>query len=181
MPSKNIIGTPLQKLWYTWRSHRFPWRKTYFIGRQCPRLLTNSGNPLLTDKTGMDLEGNTFWEFRDRLQAHRPRRTVIFKDKSKDWVDYAHSVSPAWHQWLRATRLPAPTIEEQVEDNVRKQVLARNAAIADARWNAKPSLLNAGPHPPPDSVLESNTKIANDLGLQRDQRVGRGEVGAELA
>ncbi|KAI5842246.1 hypothetical protein BZA05DRAFT_380075 [Tricharina praecox] len=166
MPSKNIIGTPLKKLWYTWRSHRFPWRKTYFIG--------------------MDLSGNTFWEYRDRLAAHRPRRSVTFSDPNLDWVDYASAVSPAWHQWLRATRVSAPTIEEQREDTRRQEVLAVNAARADARWEAMPSLVNAPPHPPRDSVIESNTKFANDSGLQRPggggggQGVGRGEVGAEV-
>lgn len=32
MLDKHIVGTRWQKLWYTWRSHRFPWRKTYFVG-----------------------------------------------------------------------------------------------------------------------------------------------------
>jgi NADH dehydrogenase [ubiquinone] 1 alpha subcomplex assembly factor 2 len=129
---------------------------------------------------GMDLKGNTFWEFRDRLNTSRPRRTVIFKDKSLDWADYASAVTPAWHQWLRVTRIPAPTIEEQLANNTRQEVLAKNAALADARWAAKPSLLNAGPHPPEDSVLESNTKFCNDSGLQRKQNMGRGEVGTDL-
>jgi NADH dehydrogenase [ubiquinone] 1 alpha subcomplex assembly factor 2 len=173
--------SPVKKLWYTWRSYRYPWRKMYFIGtpptlsNHIP-LLLSPANPL----PGMDLKQNTFWEFRDRINASRPRRTVVFKDKNKDWVDYASAVSPQWHQWLRATRIPAPTIQEQIQDVVRKEVLQKNAALADARWAAKPSLLNVGPHPPPDSVLESNTKFANDSGLQRDQRVGRGEVGADL-
>ncbi|KAF8533881.1 hypothetical protein BDD12DRAFT_463554 [Trichophaea hybrida] len=146
MPAKHILGTPWQRLWYTWCSHRFPWRKSFFVG--------------------MDLEGNTFWEFRNRLNASRPRRTVVFKDKSLDWVDYASTVSPAWHQWLRATRIPAPTIEEQHAENTRQEVLAKNVVLADARWAAKPSLLNTGPHPPKDSVVESNTKFCNDSGLQ---------------
>lgn len=122
----------------------------------------------------MDLEGNTFWEFRDRLNASRPRRTVAFRDKSLDWVDYASAVSPAWHQWLRALRIPAPTIDEQLADNARLEVLKRNATLADARWAARPSLLNAGP------VLESHTTSSNDSGRQRRQDAGHGEVGADL-
>lgn len=129
----------------------------------------------------MDLEGNTFWEFRHRLSASRPRRTVVFRDKSLDWVDYASAVSPAWHQWLRALRIHAPTIDEQLADNTRREVLKRNAALADARWAAKPSLLNAGPHPPPNSVPESNTKPSNDSRLQQRQGVGCSEVGADLS
>jgi len=176
MPARNIIGTPLQKLWYTWRSHRFPWRKTYFVGADAPSPTAERDECVLTEPltVGMDLEGNTFWEFRDRLQAHRPRRTVVHKDKSRDWADYAGAVSPAWHQWLRAAREAAPSIAEQEAEMARRTALARNAALADARWLAKPSLLNAVPHPPPRS------KSANDSGLQRAQDVGRGEIGAEL-
>lgn len=122
----------------------------------------------------MDLEGNTFWEFRHRLSASRPRRTVVFRDKSLDWVDYASAVSPAWHQWLRALRIPAPTIDEQLADNTRREVLKRNAALADARWAAKPSLLNAGP------ALESNTKSSNGPRLQQRQGAGCSGVGADL-
>ena len=36
MLDKHIVGTKGQKLWYTWRSHRFPWRKTYFVGTSSP-------------------------------------------------------------------------------------------------------------------------------------------------
>lgn len=39
-----------------------------------------------------------------------------------------------------------------------------------------------GPHPPAESVLESNTKFSNDSGMQKpeNQKPGRGEVGADL-
>jgi NADH dehydrogenase [ubiquinone] 1 alpha subcomplex assembly factor 2 len=124
--------------------------------------------PQLTTPPGTDLDGNTFWEFRDRLAAHRPRRIVEFSDASKDWVDYAAAVSPAWHQWLRATRIPPPTIAEQVQDVQRREVMRQRAAIADAKWAAKPSLLKAPPHPPKDSVMGRNTKFAGDSGLQRE-------------
>lgn len=77
-------------------------------------------------------------------------------------------------------RNEAPSIAEQHQDVMRLAALQRGAALADARWNAKPSLLNTGPHPPPNSVLESNTKFSNDSGLQRRQDIGRGEVGADL-
>ena len=35
-------------------------------------------------------------------------------------------------------------------------------AAADARWNSKPSLINAGPRSPADGVLESNAKPCDD-------------------
>ncbi|TGZ82508.1 hypothetical protein EX30DRAFT_363050 [Ascodesmis nigricans] len=152
-----IRSSPFKTLWYTWRSYRFPWRKRYFIG--------------------MDLNQNTFWEFRDRINASRPRRTVVFRDKSRDWVDYASDVSPQWHQWLRALRTAAPTIAEQENDLIRLQQLKAAAKLADARWNSKPSLLNVAPHPPVDSVLEKNTRWSSDSGLRREQEVGRVVVG----
>lgn len=42
-----------------------------------------------------------------------------------------------WHQWLRCTRMDPPTIEEQVADVKRLEQLKVNAALADARWEAK--------------------------------------------
>lgn len=82
-----------------------------------------------------------------------------------------------WHQWLRALRTEAPTIAEQEAEIRRVQQLKAAALLADQRWAQKPSLLNAAPHPPEDSVLEKNTKWSNDSGLQRNQDVGRGVVG----
>ncbi|KAL7273402.1 hypothetical protein RUND412_003758 [Rhizina undulata] len=154
-----IKGNTMERLWWTWKSYRFPWRSRYFIG--------------------MDLEGNTYWEMKTRLNASRARRIVQYKDL-KDLVDY--KVSPQWHQWLRSTRFDPPTITEQELDIERLKVLKHNATLADLRWASKPSLLNAGPHPLPDSVLESNTKYSNDSGLQprEKQILGRGEVGADL-
>ncbi|KAG0129267.1 hypothetical protein HOY82DRAFT_652402 [Tuber indicum] len=83
-----------------------------------------------------------------------------------------------WPQWLRHNRV-APTIAELHANVARQAQLKQLAAAADARWNAKPSLLNAAPRPPVDSVLESNTKFCDDSGLQRreEMRRGRGETG----
>jgi hypothetical protein len=45
--------------------------------------------------------------------------------------------------------------------------MRQRAAIADAKWASKPSLLKAPPQAPQDSVLERNTRFAGDSGLQR--------------
>lgn len=42
---------------------------------------------------GMDLRGNTFWEYRDRIHAHRPRRMVQPHDTSLSWLDSAAELS----------------------------------------------------------------------------------------
>ena len=47
------------------------------------------------------------------------------------------NISPQWHQWLRQTRPDPPTIREQQGDVVRQAQLKQNAALADARWEAK--------------------------------------------
>ncbi|KAH8147981.1 uncharacterized protein LAJ45_08083 [Morchella importuna] len=156
--SATTTGNILKRVWYTFKSYRLPWRRQTFIG--------------------MDLDGNTYWEMNDTLNRGRPRRMVKYKDYQRDYVDY--KLTPQWHQWLRATRTDPPTIAELEGDIVRIQRLKVNAALADARWAAKPSLLNVGPHPPADSVLESNTKFAGDSGMMKDQTQGRGEVGSDL-
>lgn len=156
--SATTTGNILKRAWYTFKSYRLPWRRQTFVG--------------------MDLDGNTYWEMNDKLNRGRPRRIVKYKDPQRDIVDY--KLTPQWHQWLRATRPHPPTISELEGDILRLQQLKANAALADARWASKPSLLNAGPHPPPQSVLESNTKFAGDSGMARDQTLGRGGVGSDL-
>lgn len=65
---------------------------------------------------------------------------------------------------------------------MRIRALKVNAALADARWAAKPSLLDAGPRPAAENVIGSRTKLGNDTGLQKpgDQPEGKDEVGADL-
>uniref|UniRef100_L2G1A6 Uncharacterized protein n=1 Tax=Colletotrichum fructicola (strain Nara gc5) TaxID=1213859 RepID=L2G1A6_COLFN len=75
--------SPILEAWYKWKSLRLPWRKRFLIGR--------------------DLQGYTYWEFREqrgdgpgrfRRIVHYPRLTYLSDVK----------VSPLWHQWLRHTR-----------------------------------------------------------------------------
>ena len=85
-------------------------------------------------KAGQDLEGNTFWEFKDQLNHNRLRRIVKYRGRTY------HSdvqVSPLWHQWLRYTRHEPPTLQEQSADVMRQSQLKQNAMLADARWAAK--------------------------------------------
>ena len=85
-------------------------------------------------RTGQDLMGNTFWEFKDQLNHNRLRRTVRYNRK----VHHSDvQVSPQWHQWLRRTRWEPPTMQEQAADVVRQTHLKHNAKLADERWAAK--------------------------------------------
>lgn len=92
--------------------------------------------------SGLDLQGNTFWEFRD-VRGDGPisrwRRIVKFPS-STHYGDV--KVSPQWSQWLRHMREHPPSIEEQQQDLVRQQRMKLLAAEADARWKAKPSVLD---------------------------------------
>ena len=46
----------LKRAWFQWKALRLPWRKQYLVGA--------------------DLSGNTFWEFKDAINANRMRRIV---------------------------------------------------------------------------------------------------------
>lgn len=83
---------------------------------------------------GQDLHGNTYWEFKDRLNAERLRRIVRYHRRTH-FSDV--QVSPQWHQWLRHTRSDPPSIQEQQADVVRQVQLKHNAMLADQRWANK--------------------------------------------
>ena len=48
----------LKQIWYKWKTLRLPWRRQFLAGS--------------------DLSGNTFWEFKDALNAQRFRRIVKY-------------------------------------------------------------------------------------------------------
>ncbi|KAJ5567597.1 hypothetical protein N7535_006903 [Penicillium sp. DV-2018c] len=52
----------VNSLWFKWKKLRLPWRKSFLVGE--------------------DLSGNTFWEFKDVLNASRYRRIVRFDPKT---------------------------------------------------------------------------------------------------
>ncbi|KAJ5935540.1 hypothetical protein N7466_005087 [Penicillium verhagenii] len=109
----------VNSLWFKWKGLRLPWRKSYLVGQ--------------------DLAGNTFWEFKDQLNAGRYRRIVKFDPKTH-YGDV--QVTPQWHQWLRYVRPLPPTIEEQQQDLVRQAQMKELARLADERWASKPSFLD---------------------------------------
>ncbi|KAK4192037.1 NADH-ubiquinone oxidoreductase assembly factor N7BML [Podospora australis] len=119
--------TPFLKAWYRWKTLRLPWRRQFLVG--------------------LDLQGNTYWEFRDRgTTSSSPltkwRRIVRYPGgRSTHPSDVV--VPPQWHQWLRHTRPDPPSLAEQQADVIRQERLKILAAEADARWAAKPSYLDA--------------------------------------
>ncbi|QPH01826.1 hypothetical protein C2857_006029 [Epichloe festucae Fl1] len=144
MPPTAAIG-PLARTYYKWKALRLPWRKRFFVG--------------------YDLQGNTFWEFKLTSAETRFRRIVNYP-RSTHYSQV--QVSPLWHQWLRHMRAEPPSLEEQSGDVVRQQRMKHLAAEADARWAAKPRVMEdavttsalgaRGPLPPTNveaTMLES--------------------------
>jgi NADH dehydrogenase [ubiquinone] 1 alpha subcomplex assembly factor 2 len=98
---------------------------------------------ILTLSLGRDLQGNTFWQFRDTrgLAPGQRWRRIVKYPRSTHYSDV--KVSPLWHQWLRQTREHPPSVQEQVQDLARQQQIKMLAAQADARWEAKPRVMEA--------------------------------------
>ncbi|KAI0586581.1 NDUFA12 domain-containing protein [Pyrenophora tritici-repentis] len=129
-----MAGTPgpIRRAWYQWKMQRFPWRKKWLVG--------------------FDLQGNTFWEFKDALHALRNRRIAKYS-RSTHLGDV--QISPSWMQWLRHTRFEPPTVDEQHQDLIRQARIKQLAAQADARWAEKPSALDAPDKQQPMQMLQS--------------------------
>ncbi|EGD94811.1 hypothetical protein TESG_02314 [Trichophyton tonsurans CBS 112818] len=111
--------SPINSLWFKWKSLKLPWRRMFLVGN--------------------DLAGNTYWEFKDSLKPGRFRRIV----KASPKIHYADvKVPPQWHQWLRYVRPEPPSIEEQQNELLRQQRIKYLAQQADERWASKPSFLD---------------------------------------
>ncbi len=96
--------------------------------------------------TGEDLQGNTYYELRQPrgdAPESAPYRRLVHYPRSTPYSEV--KVPPAWHQWLRHQRVDAPTMAEQVSELQRQARMKLLAAEADARWEAKPSLLDMPP------------------------------------
>ncbi|KAK7432788.1 hypothetical protein QQZ08_000650 [Neonectria magnoliae] len=144
----NRIG-PVAQAWYQWKALRLPWRKRFLMG--------------------YDLEGNTYWEFRltRGTEAGERWRRIVNYPRSTHYSQV--KVNPQWHQWLRYTRRDPPTLDEQQDDVVRQARIKVLAAEADARWEAKPRVMEApettarrlasvtAPAPPQDAGREKPT------------------------
>ncbi|KAL9489308.1 hypothetical protein ACSS6W_001585 [Trichoderma asperelloides] len=147
---------PFSQAWYKWKALRLPWRKRFLIG--------------------FDLQGNTFWEFRLTRGA---------QDSSERWrriVSYPRSthysqvkVSPQWHQWLRHTRREPPTLEEQRAELVRQERIKLLAAEADARWEAKPRVMEAPRGEEEEGLAAPGRRLPLASAEERAQPVVEGE------
>ncbi|CAN8096403.1 unnamed protein product [Discula destructiva] len=163
MSSKQI--SPLLRSWYKWKALRLPWRKRFLVG--------------------LDLQGNTYWEFRD--ERHGPAdlarwRRIVQYPRTTHYGEV--KVSPQWHQWLRHLREQPPSVHEQHAELRRQHQIKYLAAEADARWEAKPKVMEA----PPGEASRQTTapmlesRLAREEGRKdgsgdgpADGRIGHGE------
>lgn len=70
----------LRNLWLRWKSLKLPWRRTFLVGMLMLRAKTGESRLLMI--LGQDLVGNTFWEFKDHLNANRLRRIVRYNPQA---------------------------------------------------------------------------------------------------
>ncbi|KAI0201437.1 hypothetical protein F4808DRAFT_425187 [Astrocystis sublimbata] len=146
---------PLLRIWQVWKSLRLPWRKRFFVGQ--------------------DPSGNTYYELRlprgdapasaaNRRLVHYPRSTHLSEVR----------VPPAWHQWLRHQRSDPPSMQEQLGELQRQARIKVLAAEADARWEAKDSLLDM----PKETSAGTHTKGVGEKTTKGTAEMeGRGEIG----
>ncbi|CEJ89330.1 hypothetical protein VHEMI05179 [[Torrubiella] hemipterigena] len=129
---------PITQAWYRWKAMRLPWRKRFLVG--------------------FDLQGNTYWEFRlttrGGADSEEPWRRIVQYPRSTHYSSV--KVSPLWHQWLRHLR-EAPSMTEQRDDVTRQQRMKYLAAEADARWEAKPKIMEAPKEPELLGTKTANT------------------------
>ncbi|KAL5046892.1 hypothetical protein BDW71DRAFT_61181 [Aspergillus fruticulosus] len=130
--------SPINSLWFKWKSLRLPWRRSFLVG--------------------YDLAGNTYWEFRDRLNAGRFRR--ILKPPSRTHYGDVQ-VSPQWHQWLRYVRAEPPSIQEQQEDLLRQQRIQLLADMHKKKWEAEQARLDAPTTQQPGPATQTNDPTLN--------------------
>ncbi|KAK9464412.1 hypothetical protein V1512DRAFT_250109 [Lipomyces arxii] len=107
----------IRSIWLRWKMlRRVPFRKRFLIGT--------------------DLEGNTFWEWNNLNNPGRQRRLVELRNGKTEYVDY--SLPPQWGQWLRHVRYEPPTVQELMNENVRRAGIAARVAAAEQRWKSIP-------------------------------------------
>ena len=124
--------------------------------------------------SGLDLQGNTFWEFRDTLSSQQNRMRRIVQYPASTHLSEI-KITPQWHQWLRHTRNDPPSLAEQSQDLVRQENLKVLAAQADARWAAKGSFLGA-PDKRADTLLGTEAKAPRGNTVAVESRSHSGPV-----
>jgi NADH dehydrogenase [ubiquinone] 1 alpha subcomplex assembly factor 2 len=172
-------ASPIRRAWYRWKSLRLPWRKKFLVGKYS-ELHQPSNYDQAHHFLGLDLNGNTYWEFYDVINSGQGRmRRMVQLPSNVPHSDASAAISPAWLQWLRHTRPQAPSLTEQAQDIQRQERMKVLAAQADAKWAAKPSFLDA-PGKARGQPLPS-MQLKDPGGYTREQAVEDGRAEAAPA
>ena len=132
----------LRQMWLKWKMLKLPWRRQFLVGQ--------------------DLNGNTYWEFRDNLRSDNRMRRIVKGRRNMPLGDIQAQISPMWHQWLRHTREPAPTMVEQQMDVARQIQLKHNARLADERWASKRRYIEK-PKPREESRMQHQEETVAEM------------------
>ncbi|KAK3902056.1 hypothetical protein C8A05DRAFT_15836 [Staphylotrichum tortipilum] len=165
--------SPALRAWYKWKALRLPWRRQFLVG--------------------LDLQGNTYWEFLDRgtpLPPSTPTqhpstnppvrwRRIVRPATGGSSARATHPsfyppVPPAWHSWLRHTRASPPSLAEQRAEVARQAEIKLLAARADARWAAKAKVMEDGKAGRKVLGEGAGVKAAPQPALDTEQRAGPG-------
>ncbi|KAL2870519.1 uncharacterized protein BJX67DRAFT_345965 [Aspergillus lucknowensis] len=158
--------SPINSLWFKWKSLRLPWRRSFLVG--------------------YDLAGNTYWEFKDTLNAGRFRRIV----KPRPRTHHGDlEVSPQWHQWLRYVRPEPPSIKEQRDDIQRRERILLLAEMQRKRWEADQLQLDTPETQQPrpatrtsDPTVSARTEtVSRAMDVDASQAKAPNHVGASTA
>lgn len=134
--------------------------------------------PLLTRRRpGYDLHQNLFFEFTDKrhedprnpsglTDVRRRMRRIMqpsyefqretsstYTGAYKNYSEVTAQLSPAWLQWLRHTRLDAPSIGEQIREVQRQAELKRRVEAVDRKWKEAKQIDDRAPR----ATLENQT------------------------
>ncbi|KAI1362800.1 hypothetical protein F5Y08DRAFT_341318 [Xylaria arbuscula] len=149
----------ITRAWYQWKSLRLPWRKRIFVGA--------------------DPQGNTYYILRQprgdsTSLPTSPERRLVYYPRSTQYSEV--KVPPAWHSWLRYQRFEPPSMEEQLGELQRQAQIKLLAAEADARWDAKPSLLDMPGSSPSPSTSTANKPVMGSEGKLQSSSASGGQA-----
>lgn len=114
-----------KQLYYKWRAVRgIPFRRKFFVG--------------------YDLDANTYWEFyvEGVRPGIRPRRIVQPYEPEALLYNYFDKVPIQWAQWLKFSRVTAPSIFEILKDKERVKNLKILADFKDSQQVMNNDIIN---------------------------------------
>ncbi|GAA5803410.1 hypothetical protein EDC94DRAFT_629878 [Helicostylum pulchrum] len=152
-------ATLFQKLSLYYKITRFPWKKHALIG--------------------YDLKGNQYWDCPNPLGGRMKRWVQMYdKKENDDLTVFSQDKLPVqWVSWLRHTRTAAPTINDLIQEERRREMVQGRAKALDQQWAKRKLELQKIQE---DEQLEVNRLSAIDKAeeqkVQTTQPTGQGDT-----